>query len=260
VVVEDKSTDHPKKLNIPIFCRIFSKKNYMLRKLLLVCLLAGSFSYGQFNESAPWIAGPEGMPLNTRTLNQPRSIYEISEAFQTYWEGKDPTVKGSGYKPYKRWENYWKYFVDDQGYLPSPQKLWQTWENKEKRIGMAVNPTSAWSSVGPFDIGVYSGRLPGQGRTNAIAVDPTNENIWYVGAPAGGIWKSTDAGTSWTNLFDDFPQIGVSGIAIDPNDSNIIYISTGDDDAADSYSVGVFKSVDGGASWQQTFQCGFFDE
>jgi photosystem II stability/assembly factor-like uncharacterized protein len=252
VVVEDKSTDHPKKLNIPIFCRIFSKKNYMLRKLLLVCLLAGSFSYGQFNESAPWIAGPEGMPLNTRTLNQPRSIYEISEAFQTYWEGKDPTVKGSGYKPYKRWENYWKYFVDDQGYLPSPQKLWQTWENKEKRIGMAVNPTSAWSSVGPFDIGVYSGRLPGQGRTNAIAVDPTNENIWYVGAPAGGIWKSTDAGTSWTNLFDDFPQIGVSGIAIDPNDSNIIYISTGDDDAADSYSVGVFKSVDGGASWQQT--------
>ena len=92
----------------------------------------------------------------------------------------------------------------------------------------------------------------GTGRTNAIAVDPNNANIWYVGAPAGGIWKSTDAGSSWTNLFDDFPQIGVSGIAIDPNDSNIIYIATGDDDAADSYSVGVFKSIDGGASWQET--------
>ena len=85
-----------------------------------------------------------------------------------------------------------------------------------------------------------------------MAVDPNNENIWYVGAPAGGIWKSTNAGQSWTNLFDDFLQIGVSGIAIDPNDSNILYITTGDDDAADSYSIGVYKSTDGGLSWNPT--------
>ncbi len=117
---------------------------------------------------------------------------------------------------------------------------------------MAVNPTSSWNSIGPQNVGIFPGRLPGTGRTNAIAVDPNNPNTWYVGAPAGGIWKSTDAGSSWTNLFDDFPQIGVSGIAIDPNNSNIIYIATGDDDAADSYSVGVFKSLDGGASWQET--------
>ncbi|MBT8223109.1 MAG: hypothetical protein KJN96_08085, partial [Eudoraea sp.] len=90
------------------------------------------------------------------------------------------------------------------------------------------------------------------GRINAIAVDPNNPNVWYAGAPAGGIWKTTDAGGSWTNLFDNFPQIGVSGIAIDPNDSNTIYIATGDDDAADSYSIGVFKSTDGGLSWNET--------
>ncbi|MBT8264771.1 MAG: hypothetical protein KJN75_05500, partial [Muriicola sp.] len=224
----------------------------MLRKLLYASFLLCSISYGQFNQNAPWISDPDGQPVDAGNLNRQQSIYEISEAFHAYWEGKDPTVKGSGYKPYMRWENYWKYFVDDQGYLPSPQKLWQTWENKQKRIGMATNPTSAWYSVGPFNTGTYSGRLPGQGRTNAIAVDPTNENIWYVGAPAGGIWKSIDAGASWTNLFDNFPQIGVSGIAIDPNNPNTIYISTGDDDAADSYSVGVFKSVDGGTTWQET--------
>ena len=74
----------------------------------------------------------------------------------------------------------------------------------------------------------------------------------YVGAPAGGIWKSTDAGITYIPLIDHLPQIGVSGIAIDPNNSNIIYIATGDDDAGDSYSVGVWKSTDAGTSWTQT--------
>jgi len=239
-------------LNIPEFFRIFSKKKYMLRKLLMVCLLLGSVSYGQYNQSAPWLADAEGNGLDPISPDKPLSIYEISRAFDTYWKNKDKNAKGSGYKPYKRWENYWMHFVDQQGYLPTSKELWATWENKQKRIGMAVNPTSAWTTIGPIDTGVYSGQLPGTGRINAIAVDPNNANIWYAGAPAGGIWKSTDAGANWTNLFDDFPQIGVSGIAIDPNDSNIIYIATGDDDAADSYSVGVFKSLDGGASWQET--------
>jgi len=224
----------------------------MIRKLLLICLLAGSFSYGQFNQNAPWLSGPDGSQYLQDPSVKPLSLYEISEAFHAYWEGKDYQAKGSGYKPYMRWENYWRHFIDNNGYLPTSKELWETWENKQKRIGMATNPTSGWNTIGPQAVGVYSGRLPGQGRVNAVAVDPNNENIWYVGAPAGGIWKSTDAGNSWTNLFDDFPQIGVSGIAIDPNDSNIIYIATGDDDAADSYSVGVFKSTDAGASWQQT--------
>ena len=224
----------------------------MLRKLLLACLLTGSVSYGQFNQNAPWLTDEDGNTLIKNAQDQPLSIYEISEAFNAYWKNRDKDAKGSGFKPYKRWENYWMHFVDTKGYLPTPNELWQTWENKQKRIGMAVNPTSAWTTVGPTDTGTFSGRLPGQGRMNAIAVDPVDPNTWYVGAPAGGIWKSTDAGNSWTNLFDDFPQIGVSGIAIDPTDTNIIYIATGDDDAADSYSVGVFKSLDGGASWQET--------
>ncbi len=224
----------------------------MIRKLLFACVLLSGVSYGQFNENAPWIAGPEGEQEDARVINKPRTFYEISEAFHTYWEGRDFTAKGSGYKPFMRWENYWKHFINDKGYLPTSKQLWESWQNKQKRIGMDVNPTSTWTSVGPLATGVYSGRLPGQGRVNAIAVDPNNENTWYVGAPAGGIWKSTDAGSNWVNLFDDFPQIGVSGIAIDPNNSNIIYIATGDDDAADSYSVGVFKSIDGGTTWQET--------
>ncbi len=224
----------------------------MIRKLLGLCLVVSLSGYGQYIQNAPWLAGDDKGTYGTFSADEPVSIYEISRAFDAYWENHDKNAKGSGYKPFKRWENYWMHFVDQQGYLPTPKELWQTWENKRNRIGMDINPTSSWNSVGPQNVGIFSGRLPGTGRTNAIEVDPNNPNTWYVGAPAGGIWKTTDAGSTWTNLFDDFPQIGVSSIAVDPNNSNIIYIATGDDDAADSYSVGVFKSLDGGASWQET--------
>jgi len=85
-----------------------------------------------------------------------------------------------------------------------------------------------------------------------MAIDPGNDEIWYAGAPSGGLWKSFDAGQSWDPIFDEYPQIGVSGIAIDETNTDIIYIATGDDDALDSYSIGVMKSTDAGVTWQET--------
>ncbi|MBT8234796.1 MAG: thrombospondin type 3 repeat-containing protein [Bacteroidia bacterium] len=224
----------------------------MRRKVLLLFLCAVGTTFAQFNESAPWMAElKKSSDPAARISSQPYTIDEISEAFLRYWEGKDPSIKGSGFKPFMRWQNYWEQMADAKGNLPTPDALYQSWKNKVNS-SKPPNPTSNWTSIGPFVHDIYPGVAPGQGRINAIAVDPNNENIWYAGAPAGGIWKSTDAGSNWTNLFDDFLQIGVSGIAIDPNDSNTIYIATGDDDAADSYSIGVFKSTDGGASWAAT--------
>ncbi|WP_047416446.1 thrombospondin type 3 repeat-containing protein [Cellulophaga sp. Hel_I_12] len=222
----------------------------MLRKLLLVCFLVSSWSQAQFNEDAPWMIGIE-KSKNITSKNASLSLDELSKAFNEYWIDKDYTTKGSGYKPFKRWENYWSYQVNSEGIIPSSRELWQTWKNKSQSTAR-VNPVSNWTSLTTSKHGIFPGRLPGQGRVNAVAVDPNNANIWYAGAPAGGIWKSVDAGTSWVNLFDNFLQIGVSGIAIDPNNSNIIYIATGDDDAADSYSIGVYKSFDGGATWNET--------
>ncbi|MBT8184528.1 MAG: hypothetical protein KJN76_06790, partial [Eudoraea sp.] len=232
----------------------------MSRNLTLVVLFFSAISSAQYIESAPWMEELERNRLTTSKIysKQAYSLYEISDAFHRYWEDKDHNKKGSGFKPFKRWENYWKYQVDKDGYLPSPQTMWNAWKNKStSTTAKVINPTSNWTSIGPASHGTAGGRLPGQGRINSVAVDPNNADIWYAGAPAGGIWKSTDAGSSWVNLFDDFPQIGVSGIAIVPNpnpnlDSNVIYITTGDDDAADSYSIGVFKSLDGGASWLET--------
>jgi photosystem II stability/assembly factor-like uncharacterized protein len=184
------------------------------------------------------------------------SLERISSQFDTFWKQKDHSKKGSGYKPFKRWEQHWSHYLTEDGAIATPSILWNAWREKnalERTKNKTIqSPTSNWTSIGPAVVDNTSTSTAGQGRVNAIALDPSNPNTIYVGAPAGGIWKSTNNGIDWIPLADHLPQIGVSGIAIDPNNSNIIYISTGDDDAGDSYSIGVLKSLDGGATWNTT--------
>ena len=181
---------------------------------------------------------------------QPYSLFEYDEAFESYFKDKNVRKKGSGYKQYPRWRNYWSYFTKD-GIIQSPKELYQAYQNKIS-ANRSVNSLANWSPLGPYSAEVINDQVPGIGRLNQVAVDPSNPNIWYAGAPAGGLWKSADAGNTWTNLFDEYPQIGVSGIAIDPEDTQIIYIATGDDDALESYSIGVMKSTDGGQTFSAT--------
>ncbi|NNF73818.1 MAG: T9SS type A sorting domain-containing protein [Flavobacteriaceae bacterium] len=221
----------------------------MRRLLLILALFTGLSTFGQFNQQAPWMEEFRG-----RSADSPIKFKDVVDAFNSYWETRDPDVRGSGFKPFKRWEAYWQHYVDESGYLPTSTDLWNAWIEKEAQANSrnTLADESNWLSIGPTDFANRPFSTANIGRVNVIIKDPNNANTLYAGAPAGGIWKSTDAGLSWDQLADDLPQIGVSGIAIDYNDSNTIYIATGDDDAGDSYSVGVFKSTDGGATWNQT--------
>ena len=229
------------------------KSKFLLMKkhlLLLLALFLYSSIYAQFNEDAPWM---KSINQQYRLSDSKPTFQEIVQTFDDYWRDKDHTVKGSGYKPFKRWENYWKNFVKEDGTLPTTQELWQTWLDKSNANSRSTMlDTSNWLPIGPFSHTNTGSWSSGQGRINSIIVDPNNPTTFYAGAPAGGIWKSTDSGVTWSILTDNLPQIGVSGIAIDYANSNIIYIATGDDDANDSYSVGVWKSTDGGATWNST--------
>jgi len=232
----------------------------MKKKLLLLCFFVASFTFAQYNANAPWMKelkkkNAQVTKGRSGTANQ-APVYtfaEITDAFDQYWKGKEEKSKekGSGFKPFMRWQNYWSHFVKPDGYLPTAKEQWEAWQRLQNSAG-PVNPTSNWTSLTTSDQGTSGFGQPGVGRVNAIAVDPNNADIWYVGAPSGGFWKSTDAGDTWINTFQEFPQIGVSGIAVDPNDSNIIFIATGDDDAGDNYSIGVFKSEDAGLTWSPT--------
>jgi hypothetical protein len=60
-------------------------------------------SFGQYNESAPWMADAADPLISAKPLSQQRSLDDMSAAFENYWKGRDHTLKGSGFKPYKRW-------------------------------------------------------------------------------------------------------------------------------------------------------------
>ena len=94
------------------------------------------------------------------------------------------------------------------------------------------------------------------GRVSAIAVDPTNSDVVYVGGAQGGVWKSTDATSAsptWTPLTDPQPSLAVGTIAIDPANTDIVYVGTGEaNGSCDSYyGQGILRSTDGGATWTQ---------
>ncbi len=207
--------------------------------------------FSQFNPSAPWMGQLDASKKENYTID------ELVAAFDQYWLTHEKNIKGSGYKPFMRSEFHWRNFTNENGYIQSSEEFWNAWRQKKQskvsnRNAVLSLPVSNWQPVGPFTHTNTGSWSSGQGRVNIVHVDPSNPNTIYLGAPAGGIWKSTDNGSTWTPLTDELPQIGVSGIAVDYTNSNTIYIATGDKDAGDSYSVGVYKSTDGGNTWNPT--------
>jgi len=180
------------------------------------------------------------------------NFFDVQQAFYQEWANKSYT-KHQGYKQFKRWENFWEYRINPDGTFPKyedmlkSRKAFLNKQNLSKSAGSGY-----WSPIGPFDHVNTDSWSAGQGRVNVITEDPNNSSILYVGTPGGGIWKSTDNGSTWAALGDDLPVIGVSGIAVSPLNSNEIYISTGDYDGGDTYSIGVYKSIDGGTTWNPT--------
>ncbi|MVO09546.1 T9SS type A sorting domain-containing protein [Flavobacterium sp. TP390] len=223
-----------------------------MRNNYLFLLLFTTMGFTQYSPSAPWKVD------NALAKKEKLTLEEEVALFNEYWTTRDKNVKGSGHKPFKRWENYWKNLVNEQGYIISPTQFYEAWQEKNNaKKNSTVNsrfslPVSNWQPVGPLTHTNTGSWSSGQGRVNVVYQDPNNANTLYIGAPAGGIWKSTDAGVNWTPLSDYLPQIGVSGIVVDHTNSNVIYIATGDNDNGDSYSVGVLKSTDGGTTWNTT--------
>ncbi len=89
------------------------------------------------------------------------------------------------------------------------------------------------------------------GRIGDIAVDPSDRQTWYVGAASGGVWKTTNAGTSWTPIFDSYGSYSIGCITVDPQNRHVVWVGTGENNSQRSvgYGDGVYKSIDGGASF-----------
>ncbi len=187
-----------------------------------------------------------------KTTNQP-SASEKFEAFENY-RAIHPYTKGNGYKPYAREMDFVNERVTTNSTF-NPNSLFIEWKKEQEKYSNAkTTSASNWVSKGPINTPIIlsNNKKRGNGRVNCIAFDPIDANIIWVGSPAGGLWKSVDGGSNWTTTTDNLPVIGVSHIAIDPTNTQTMYIVTGDANATDTYSIGILKSTDGGNTWNTT--------
>ncbi|PLX04143.1 MAG: hypothetical protein C0595_04515, partial [Marinilabiliales bacterium] len=204
-------------------------------------------------------AWKESLPAN-REAQAKLSLFDYQKAFNDYWEPlnvekgyytvEGEKVKAGGWKQFKRWEYYWEKRVNPvTGEFPEVYAM-ERFEEYLKNNDGQRSVSGNWTSMGPSSSG---GGYAGIGRINCVGFNPTDDDKIYVGAAAGGIWKTTDGGSSWTAIGDDNAALGVSDIiVIDGVSDDIIYMATGDRDASDTYSVGVLKSIDGGSTWTTT--------
>jgi len=101
-----------------------------------------------------------------------------------------------------------------------------------------------WKQFGPTQIG---------GRVKSVIVHPTDPNLVYIGTAAGGVWKTTDGGETWTPIMDDANAIALGSLCFDPTDPTIIYAGTGEQVSGSAGNIylgcGLLRSTDAGATW-----------
>ena len=211
---------------------------------LLLILVGSLFSLSLLSQS--W-------QDNLLKTNPNATTSDKTEAFEAY-KRTHPYIKGNGYKPYARELDFVIPRIGKNTTF-NANSLYIEWKKEQEKYAHSKTKSTAnWVAKGPINTPIIlsNGKNRGNGRINAIAFDPIDANIIWVGSPAGGLWKSLDGGDNWTTNTDNLPVLGVSHIAIDPINNQIMYIVTGDANATDTYSIGILKSTDGGGTWNTT--------
>lgn len=120
-------------------------------------------------------------------------------------------------------------------------------KKKEEKSKTAVEKTSfsglKWRNIGPAFT---------SGRISDFAVNPNNPSEYYVAVSSGNIWKTVNNGTTWKAVFEKYGAYSIGSLAMDPNNSNVVWAGTGENNhqRALGYGNGIFKTIDGGKSWK----------
>ena len=120
-------------------------------------------------------------------------------------------------------------------------------QEKDKKENTSLLSTAlngfSFRSIGPAFM---------SGRIADIAIDPKNENTWYVAVGSGGVWKTTNAGTTWKPLTDSQSFYSTGAISLDPNNTQTVWLGTGENVGGRHVGIGhgVYHSPDGGKTWE----------
>ncbi len=206
-----------------------------IHRQILFFILVYSLSLGQAPLWVRFISDGEG------------NFFEAKRDFENYRK-THKKQRGDGQNPFMRYAYFLEERVDKKGHYDR----FATWKAWKQLQSAKIQNSGNWTPLGPSYWTNPTGWNPGVGRVNDVTKPSANSSRIYVASPSGGVWYSSNDGNSWSPMTDTFPTIGASSIVVDYTDSNIVYILTGDGDGGDTYSLGVFKSTDGGNTWQTT--------
>src|SRR4030095_674138 len=218
----------------------------MKRKVILLFLFTCAYAF----------VFAQGYEPLLRDLPKRTSFDQVQKIVNRYYDSVGQ-ARGTGYKQWKR-EEWWALrHLAPEGFVED-----NIGKNKEalQRISQSSQLNTpgthgSWVAMGPTSVNNGNDDV---GRVVCIAFHPSNANTFYVGTPAGGLWRTTNNGASFVSLTDHLPGLGVASIAIHPTNPNIIYILTGDGNASHrghylkEHGTGVYRTTDGGETWQET--------
>ncbi|MEO1450443.1 MAG: hypothetical protein AAFV07_13010, partial [Bacteroidota bacterium] len=190
-------------------------------------------------------------------------LHDVQARFHAWADQRDlRTTKG--WKYYQRWAWHMESRLEPDGTYAGTPDYDQISARYQAITGHSTRQTG-WSPVGPLNYvtpATNSQVGHGIGRINHVAFHPANPNILFAATPNGGIWKSVNAGASWTPASEGLPTPRIAHIAINPVNPQEMYCATGDGEImtfpfgavgrVDGAGLGVFKSTDGGQSWNPT--------
>lgn len=125
-------------------------------------------------------------------------------------------------------------------------------------LAFGISTLSAEKSKNAMDADTFAGmKLRGigpalmSGRIADIAIDPVNQSTWYVAVGSGGVWKTENAGTTWTSIFDGQGSYSIGSVTLDPSNRHTVWVGTGENVGGRhvGFGDGVYRSKDGGTTW-----------
>jgi hypothetical protein len=190
------------------------------------------------------------LKLSDRTKTYAEITHEVDDVFEKHDFGFVSVNLDGAREKYERWKAFWENHLDENGYLADFTEYFRN-ELMQKSVEWCdgVEIDAEWTNI---NYNENMGYQIDHGRTTCMAFSPSDINTFYVGSAWGGIWKTTNAGSSYTNVNDRLPLAAVSGIYIDPTDEDHMLISLGDNLNGGASSIGIYESMDAGISFQPT--------
>ncbi len=232
----------------------------MKKLLFIILILSSDVLLAQESENEKWSHAAQQPHANFYQIRQ-----KMEKEFSEKKKGSRVTITSQSdnvqivgendYVKYRRWEWYQSQHVKPDGSFPTSGELQQEFEkfHSSQATGsanarmVASAAEAQWVNLSRTS---NSGGYWGMGRSCSAAFHPTNANTFWVTAPKGGVWKTTDGGKSYIPQGDNLPYVAAGAIVVDYSNPTVLYVCTGENNG-DS-GLGIYKSTDGGSSWTAT--------